>query len=107
MWWNEGDFVKTKNALNEAKGVTVELPNVQKVDPAFNGQLVHACALADTQDFIRDPVFGIGGVGIGLERKVEFYQWTEHSRTEKHQKLGGGEETVTTYSYDLNWAGKA
>ncbi|MCR5814791.1 MAG: TMEM43 family protein [Desulfovibrio sp.] len=103
LWWNEGDFVKTRDALNEAQGQTVELSSVQQVDPAANGKLVHATGFADTNDVLRDPVFGIGGKGIALHRKVEFYQWTEHSKSEKRQKLGGGEETVTTYSYKTDW----
>ncbi|MBO5490670.1 MAG: TMEM43 family protein [Desulfovibrio sp.] len=105
LWWNEGDFVKTRDALNEAQGAAVELPDVNRVDAALNGKLVHATGPADTQDVLKDPVFGIGGRGIALARKVEFYQWTEQSRSEKRQKLGGGEETVTTYSYKKDWVG--
>ncbi|MBQ9453999.1 MAG: TMEM43 family protein [Desulfovibrio sp.] len=105
LWWNEGDFVKTRDALYEAQGEAVELENVNKVDAAFNGKLVHATGPADTQDVLTDNVFGIGGKGIAFTRDVEFYQWTEHSRTEKQQKLGGGEETVTTYSYRKEWVG--
>ncbi len=105
LWWNEGDFVKTRDALNEAQGETVELTDVNRVDAALNGKLVHATGPADTQDVLKDPVFGIGGKGIAFARKVEFYQWTEQSRSEKRQKLGGGEETVTTYSYKTDWVG--
>ncbi|MCR4665769.1 MAG: TMEM43 family protein [Desulfovibrio sp.] len=105
LWWNEGDFVKTRDALNEAQGAAVELPDVNRVDPAFNGKMVHATAPADTSDILTDPVFGIGGRGIALDREVEYYQWTEHSKSETRQKLGGGEETVTTYSYSREWTG--
>ena len=41
LWWNEGDFVKTRDALNEAQGAAVELPDVNRVDAALNGKLVH------------------------------------------------------------------
>ena len=105
LWWNEGDFVKTRDALNEAQGVTEELEDIRGVDAAANGRLVHAVGPADTQDVLTDPVFGIGGRGIAFARAVEFYQWTESSRSETRQKLGGGEETVTTYSYTTEWVG--
>ncbi|MBQ9537124.1 MAG: TMEM43 family protein [Desulfovibrionaceae bacterium] len=101
--WNERDFVQTRDALNEALSVTVELPDTRKIEPAFNGQLVHAIGYAETKDMLRDSLFGIGGVGIALERQVEFYQWVEHSKTEKHKSIGGGEETITTYSYAPEW----
>ena len=103
LWWNEGDFVKTRDALNEAQSVTVELGDVQHINQTLNGKLVHASGFADTNDIVRDPVFGIGAKGICLERRVEFFQWTEHSKSEKRQKLGGDEETVTTYSYNTAW----
>lgn len=103
LWWNEGDFVKTRDALMEAQGITVEIEDPARVDAAFDGQLVHVTGRADTHDVLVDPVFGIGGRGIALERTVEFYQWTESSRSETRQTVGGGEETVTTYSYDTQW----
>ncbi|MBO4300065.1 MAG: TMEM43 family protein [Desulfovibrio sp.] len=105
LWWNEGDFVKTRDALNEARGEAEELVDLSRVDASLDGRLVHATGLADTRDVLRDPEFGLGGRGIAFERRVEFYQWTENSRTEKRQTLGGGEETVTTYSYARKWVG--
>ena len=103
LWWNEGDFVATRDALNEAQGIAREMPDVTRVDPAFNGSLVHATAPADTRDVVKDPLFGISERAIRLERRVQFYQWTEHSTKEKRTKLGGGEETVTTYTYKREW----
>ena len=101
--WNEHDFVKTRDALNEAWSLTLELADATHVDPSFNGQLVHASAFANTQDVIRDPFLGLGGVGIALERKVEFYQWHEREETETQRTTGGSEETVKTYSYMPDW----
>ena len=48
-------------------------------------------------------MFGVKVNAIKLRRKVEYYQWVEHRRSEKRQKLGGGEETVTTYTYSREW----
>jgi len=100
LWWNEGNFVKTQVALKEAQGVTQELGDISSIDSALNGQLVHATGEAKTDDILEDPVFGIAANAIRLERSVEFYQWVEDSKKETKQKLGGGEETVTTYTYD-------
>ena len=38
-----------------------------------------------------------------MKRKVEYYQWEEHAKQEKKDKIGGGEETVTTYTYTKGW----
>ena len=103
LWWNEGNFVQTRDALNEGQGLTQELGDINSVDPGANGKLVHATGMADTQEVLKDTVFGVGERAIRLERRVEYYQWIEQSRSETRQKLGGGEETVTTYSYSQGW----
>ncbi|MBO4369470.1 MAG: TMEM43 family protein, partial [Desulfovibrio sp.] len=99
----EGDFVKTQKALFETQQNTVELPDITKQDPSFNGKVIHATGFADTDEILQDSVFGFNKKAIALSRRVEYYQWTEHSKTEKQQKLGGGEETITTYTYSKNW----
>ncbi|MCL2123562.1 MAG: TMEM43 family protein [Desulfovibrionaceae bacterium] len=106
LWWNEGNFVGTGDALREAQAVTVELGDIHKLDSAKNGMLVHAVGPAATKDTLNDPVFGVSISAIRLERAVEFYQWTEQSKSEKRQKLGGGEETVTTYTYAAKWTNR-
>ena len=40
---------------------------------------------------------------IRLKRLVEIYQWKEKKEESKQTKLGGGEETVTTYTYTKAW----
>ena len=59
---------------------------------------------ASTEDVLADSEFGVSRKAIRLERRVEMYQWGEDSRSEKKKKLGGGEETVTTYSYEKKWS---
>ncbi len=84
---------------------TVQMKDISRVAPSFDGKLVHATGRADTKDMLRDPVFGVGKVAVKLNRNVEYYQWRESSRTEKRKKVGGGEETVTTYTYQEVWTG--
>jgi len=103
LWWNEGSFVATRDALNEAQSVTQKVSDISSIDPSLNGKLIHASGFADTQDVLQDPVFGIGERAIALDRHVEYYQWVEESKEEKRQKLGGGEETITTYTYSKQW----
>jgi hypothetical protein len=98
LYWNEGRTVKTGGAIGEAQMQTVQMGDISKVDPSFNGKVIYATGRADTKDMLQDPVFGVGKVAIKLDRDVEYYQWKENSRTEKRKKLCGGEETVTTYT---------
>lgn len=103
LWWNEGRAVKTAKMLAEAQSVAVHVDNVNRLDPKLNGKLIHATAFADTKDSISDPDFGFGATAISLDRQVEYYQWEEHSSTQKRDKIGGGEEEVTTYTYKSVW----
>ena len=103
LWWNEGRAVKTTKMLNEAQGAYVEMENPSKVDATLDGELVHATAVATTQDSLVDSRFGFGTTAISLQRKVEYYQWVEHAESKSEDKLGGKEVTTTTYTYTKEW----
>jgi hypothetical protein len=103
IWWNEGRAVKTDKMLKEAQGQVVEMPDISRVDPAFEGKLIHATGLATTADSLVDSQFKVGTRAIALRRNVEYYQWVEHAESQSKDKLGGAQETTTTYTYDLQW----
>ena len=83
LWWNEGRAVKTTQMLEEAQGVAVHVDDVSNADPSLNGKLIHAIAFTQTKDSLCDATFGIGSVAIKLDRSVQYYQWVEHSKTDK------------------------
>ena len=107
LFWNEGRAVNTARALSEGAG------SVVTVDPArpaaASGQLVHFSGPLTIQGAPVDPLFpglGVPDNANRLKRMVEMYQWQESSRSETRKKLGGGEETVTTYSYAPGWVSR-
>lgn len=102
LFWNEGRTVKQYKTLKEGAGKVISVP-ADKVDPANSGKLVHVTGRASTGETLRDDAFGISGNAIKLERSVQMYQWKEESKSESRKKLGGGEETKTTYSYSQDW----
>lgn len=106
LYWNEGRAVRTGDAIEEARMQTVALPEISKLDPAFDGKLVYATGRATTDDILTDSMFDITAKAIMLRRHAQYYQWVENSRQETRKKLGGGEETVTTYSYQKKWVDK-
>ena len=103
LWWNEGRAVKTEKMLDEAGSAYVEMENPNKKDASLEGELICGTAMATTEDSLIDADFGIGAKAISIRRSVEYYQWVEHTKTEKKDKLGGAEETVTTYTYSKQW----
>ena len=106
LFWNEGNFVKTQKAINEAESTVVEVGDIGTLDPELNGKLIYGVGKALTQDSLRDELFNVSVNAIKLVRKVEYYQWKESSKSETKDKIGGGQETVTTYTYRKEWVEK-
>jgi hypothetical protein len=104
LFWNEGNFVKTKKSIQEAESVMIRVQDVSNVDPSLNGKLIHATAFANTDEVLTDGLFGISETAISISRKVEYYQFKENARSETKDKIGGGQETTTTYTYEKDWA---
>ena len=101
--WNEGRAIQTYRALVEGAGIVVSIDS-GLVDAANEGKLVHISGPVKPDGIPEDPTLGVSAAGAaGLNRRVEMYQWVEESRSETTKTLGGGEETVTTYTYDKEW----
>ncbi len=102
LFWNEGRAVQTEKALAEGAGAVVLVENAP-VDPANDGKLIHVTGPVVTGQVLTDDAFGIEVEGIRLVRTVEMFQWVESESSETKTSLGGGEDTVTTYTYSKEW----
>tara|TARA_R110002124_G_scaffold21502_2_gene82434 strand:- start:2615 stop:3895 length:1281 start_codon:yes stop_codon:yes gene_type:complete len=102
--WNEGRAIKTIKGLKEGARLVVEAP-IRPIDAASDQKLVHVSGPVVVTTPLTDEAFGVSATGVRLVRNVEMYQWQETSTSETRTKLGGGEETVTTYSYSKDWSG--
>ncbi|TPJ90709.1 hypothetical protein FJ434_06855 [Mesorhizobium sp. B2-5-13] len=102
LFWNEGRAVQTARSLAEGSGAVVSV-EADSSDAANEGKLVHVSGPVTADSSLADPDFGITAQGLRLSRGVEMYQWKEESKSETTKKLGGGEETETTYSYSKVW----
>ncbi len=100
--WNEGRAVKRYKTLKEGAGSVVTVDSAQ-VDPGNEGRLVHTTGTAVTSDRPTDNEFAVSAHALKLIREVEMYQWKESTSKDTKKKLGGGTETVTTYSYSREW----
>ena len=104
LFWNEGRAVQTHKTLQEGAAGVASIDS-ERIDPTYDGKLVHISGLATTSETVSDPEFNISVKALRLERQVEMLQWKEKTSSETKKKLGGGTETVTTYSYSKEWAG--
>lgn len=102
--WNEGRAVTTAKSLKEGAAAVVSA-QPDAVLPANEGKLIHLSGEVRTRDEIREPLFGLTLEALRLKRVVEMHQWKENKRSETRKKFGGGEETVTHYSYEKVWSG--
>lgn len=100
---NERRSVDASHAADEAGRTVVSAP-ADRIDPALDGKLVHVVGQVAATEPLVDEATGKTVTGLRLMRTVEFYQWTETASSETRTKLGGGQETVTTYSYAQGWS---
>jgi len=106
LFFNEGRAVKTRKTLDEgAKSVLAV--SAEKAEPANDGKLIYFTGKAEAEGTLEDADFKVSAEALKLRRNVEFYQWEENRKTETKKKLGGGEETVTTFDYAKKWSDKA
>ena len=103
LFWNEGRTVKTTRTIKEVDKLAVEMPDITTVNPEFEGKVIHAIGEAKTDDILTDSYFGISRNAIKLSATPEYYQYVEQKHEEHKDKVGGGEEVITTYTYEKQW----
>ena len=103
LFLNEGRAVNTAKALQEGATFVVEASS-QTINPEHEGKFVHVIDQARTDAILEDDLFGISVNAIRLHRRVEMLQWKENQEQQTRTKLGGGTETVTTYTYEQEWS---
>lgn len=104
LFWNEGNSVKTAEALDEGEKACQEVGASDKVNPDYNAQLVWMTGKADTKEVLTDETFGLSLNAIALRRKTEMYQWKENCHTEEKKNTGGSVTTTKTYTYEKVWS---
>jgi hypothetical protein len=100
--WNEHRTVKTRKGLQQGEKVTLSVP-ADRVDVANAGKLVHLTGTTQTASGSRDTEFDVSRNALSLKREAQMYQWREKKTERKEKNLGGGETTVTEYSYSKVW----
>ena len=103
LFWNEGRAVRTAKSLAEGEKAVVSV-GIDKVDPALENALIHVSGKASTEETINDPQFPVSSKALRLARDVKMYQWIEKKQTRSRNKIGGGQETITEYTYERGWA---
>lgn len=104
IFWNESNSIATYRALSEGQSMVASVP-ASPIDSANEGKLVHVSGDVTLEYMPVDPDTGMQADGaVALARKVEMFQWVEKQESRTEKKLGGGEETVTTYTYAKEWS---
>lgn len=98
LWWNEGEVIAAKNALDEMRKSVVKT-NPAKPAAAHEGKLVHATGKLGSKEKLGDAPYLKPGPYLKLERKVEMFQWVEEEKTS-----GSGKNKKRTYTYTKQWA---
>lgn len=92
LWINEGRADLSKIA---ARAVPAS--------ESAQGHLVYVSDKLSAAAPIGDSEYLKPGPYITLERQVEMYAWKEVTHEETKEKLGGGTDVTTTYTYEKEW----
>ncbi len=92
-----------RDALADAQSTALNMPDVTKIDPAFDGKLVSAQGKITTSETIKDALFGLNIEGLGLVYSVSYYQNVNTGEDDKvewtkrpESSLDSDEEGVNT-----------
>ncbi|MEZ5837992.1 MAG: TMEM43 family protein [Geminicoccaceae bacterium] len=89
LFYNEMRSAGRIDALSEAEDSVISIQS-GAVNPAAAGRLVHLVGAPRITGLATDPQFAVETEALRLDRRIEMYQWREHSE-------GSGEERQTTY----------
>jgi hypothetical protein len=104
LLWNEGRDVDAKQGLNAGARAAVSLTSTTPV-PANEGKLVHMTGQATATAPVLDPELGTSFSNtLSVVRKVEMFQWVQETSSATKEKVGGTQETTTTYTYKKDWS---
>lgn len=103
LFWNEGRAVKTEQGLKEGLASVISV-SPDKKDVKNDGKLIHFTGMTQTPRTLTDEEFAITKEALKMKRTVEVYQWNEEVKSKTIEKLGGGTETTTTYTYTKKWS---
>lgn len=103
LFWNEGRAVATAKSLREGAATVIEVPG-DTIDPANDAKLIHVTGETAAAKPLEDPLFNISESAIRLRRNIQVFQWQEKKESKTRDKVGGGKETTTTYTYEKTWS---
>jgi hypothetical protein len=103
LFWNEGRAVATAKSLREGAAAVIDVPS-DNINPANESKLIHVTGDTAVAEPIEDPIFNISESAIRLRRNIQVYQWKEKKESKSRDKVGGGKETVTNYTYEKVWS---
>lgn len=103
LFWNEGRAVATAKSLREGAATVIDVPS-DSINPANESKLIHVTGETAVTEPLQDPLFQISETSLRLRRNIEVYVWKEKKESKSRDKVGGGKETTTTYSYEKVWS---
>jgi len=106
LMWNEYHQVHVARLFDEAEQSLTALTDTMRVDPALDRKMVYFDAWALVGDSVCDPLYGVGGDLLAVERKVEYHQWVQHQTSEEYVDRDGERQKRIRYYYLHEWCDK-
>jgi len=106
IWFNERRDARM-SALRGYAQSDIRTADADKADRDNRNCLVHIQGAQMTSaEPVQDSVFDVELTRdcLRLQHQCEVFQVIQHEQQEEREKLGGGKETITTYTYSEEWS---
>lgn len=101
--WNERHAVEQSRSLSEVGGSLVTIP-ADEVHANNDGKFVHVTGKISVSEPLTDPLFGVSGKYVKLQRHVEMFQWNQYTTERPRTKPDGSTETREEFTYARDWS---
>lgn len=95
--------VRSNHTLNAVISRMTHIDNINSVDPANDGKLIHINGMTTTEGMLTDSVFMNKYNALCLTRSIYYYQWDEVKEEKEHKQKGGSKVMKYKYKYYKGW----
>lgn len=105
LTWNEGRAVHHAFSLEEAYNNVISLNPFERIQPEYDGRLVHISGPLIVEEPLTEPNYDISIQSIKLKRRVQMYQWVEETSPRAEADITA-ENSIHDYYYVTEWRDK-
>lgn len=104
--WNEYHQMRVTRLYDKAEASLTVLDDSTRVNPDYEGRLLYLNGWAHMGDTVADPLYGVGGRFLAVDRQLQYYHWVQHQQRDEYIDRDGQKRAEVSYYYQPEWVDK-